>query len=98
MKLSKWHYPLIKKGHSMRSLTQSETDLVSGGEFTDGQCVPAGAGLGLAGGLGAIGAGMAVGSIVPGLGTLVGGLAGLVVGTAAGLFTYTCVESDDLEG
>lgn len=51
--------------------------------------------MGLAGGLGAIGAGMAVGSIVPGLGTIVGGIAGLVVGTAAGIFTWTCTESNN---
>ncbi|MGX6647887.1 hypothetical protein ACWCOP_08090 [Maricaulaceae bacterium MS644] len=79
----------------MRELTQAEINFVSGGEFTDGQCVAAGAGMGLAGGLGAIGAGMAVGSIVPGLGTIVGGIAGLVVGTAAGIFTWTCTESNN---
>jgi hypothetical protein len=59
----------------------------NGGNFSDGQCVAGGAAIGLTGGLGAAGAGAAVGSIVPGLGTAVGVLAGLVVSTAAGMFT-----------
>ena len=93
----------------MRDLSLHEVEFVSGGstpeggegdggQFTDGQCVAAGAGMGLAGGLGAIAAGMAVGSVVPGAGTLVGGAAGLVVATATGIFTWVCMETNGKEG
>lgn len=66
----------VSGGSHLPEHSNDPTQLSAGSDsFTDGQCVAAGAGMGLAGGVGAIGTGMAVGSVVPGAGTLVGGLA-----------------------